>query len=318
METIKSYLNNIFARLPKTNEILKLKSDLLSNMEDKYNELKSNGKSENEAIGIVISEFGNIDELINEYGIEYGSEEDVLPSLTEDGVNDYLNANKKSGKIIGIGVFLCILAPAMLILINQLVKDGFIGSISEKVGDVVGLSALFFLIAIAVGLFIYSGMVMEKFNYLTKGFELPKHLTTFVQQRKDAFHSTYTLSVIIGVGLCILSPVILFVTPTYGVVSLFIMVAVAVYIFIYHGMINESFNKLLKLDEHSQSSKDEKEESKVVRAVATIVWPLAVCIFLVSGLVFHQWHINWIIFPITALLFSMFGGVYNILKEKNR
>ena len=38
-------------------------------MEDKYNELKSEGKSENEAIGIVISEFGNIDELINELDI---------------------------------------------------------------------------------------------------------------------------------------------------------------------------------------------------------------------------------------------------------
>ena len=70
MDTIKTYLDNMFLNLPKTDEINSLKNDLLNNMEDKYNELKTQGKTENEAIGIVISEFGNIDELINEMGIK--------------------------------------------------------------------------------------------------------------------------------------------------------------------------------------------------------------------------------------------------------
>lgn len=39
-------------------------------MEDKYNELISDGKSDNEAIGIVISEFGNLDELADSLGIK--------------------------------------------------------------------------------------------------------------------------------------------------------------------------------------------------------------------------------------------------------
>ena len=40
METIKSYLDNMFAGMPKTPALIKLKEDLLSSMEDKYNELK--------------------------------------------------------------------------------------------------------------------------------------------------------------------------------------------------------------------------------------------------------------------------------------
>jgi len=32
-------------------------------MEDKYNELKNSGKTENEAIGIVISEFGCVENI---------------------------------------------------------------------------------------------------------------------------------------------------------------------------------------------------------------------------------------------------------------
>lgn len=38
-------------------------------MEDKYNELISEGKSENEAVGTVISEFGNLDELAETLGL---------------------------------------------------------------------------------------------------------------------------------------------------------------------------------------------------------------------------------------------------------
>ena len=69
METILNYLDNMFINLPQTSEVLRAKEDLMEMMEDKYNELMSEGKMQNEAIGIVISEFGNIQELIDELGI---------------------------------------------------------------------------------------------------------------------------------------------------------------------------------------------------------------------------------------------------------
>ena len=51
MDTIKSYLETMFANLPATTEVLKAKDELWGMMEDKYNELISEGKSENEAVG---------------------------------------------------------------------------------------------------------------------------------------------------------------------------------------------------------------------------------------------------------------------------
>jgi hypothetical protein len=62
MNTIRNYLDNMFLGLPDTEEVIRAKKELLTMMEDKYNELKDSGKAENEAIGIVISEFGNLDE----------------------------------------------------------------------------------------------------------------------------------------------------------------------------------------------------------------------------------------------------------------
>lgn len=69
METIKNYLENMFIGLPMTNEVQRAKEDLLGMMEDKYNELIQSGKSKNEAIGIVITEFGNLDELLEELNL---------------------------------------------------------------------------------------------------------------------------------------------------------------------------------------------------------------------------------------------------------
>jgi len=68
METIKNYLDNILPICQNKGNGT-AKSEIYYNMEEKYNELKKSGKPENEAIGIVISEFGNIDELLEEMGI---------------------------------------------------------------------------------------------------------------------------------------------------------------------------------------------------------------------------------------------------------
>lgn len=327
MDTIKTYLENMFASLPKTNEIMKVKADLLANMEDKYNELKYEGKSENEAIGIVISEFGNIDELIKELGIEIpqNKEGEFLPTLTDNEVEEYMETNTKQGKLIGIGVVLCILGAAFIVLIAKLVEDGFITSFSEDTAMMLGLIPLFVLVAIAVGLFIYSGTLVEKYKYLEFGFNLPPHLRNELQQRYQNYNSTYTLSVIIGVSLCILSPVVLFLsslfgeeTIVYGVVGLLLIVAIGVYIFIYFGKIRENYKRLLCLEEYSKSFKEKQEEERFIRVVASIVWPLAVIIFLISGFIYNKWGINWIIFPIVGMLFGMFSAAYNAIRGNKK
>lgn len=321
METIKIYLENMFANMPKTDQILRIKNDLFSNMEEKYNELKNSGKSENEAIGIVISEFGNIDELVNELGIECDKNGAVIPNITQNEAENFITAKRESGILVGIGAALCIIAVAMLLLINTLVDNKIIcKNITKNFTDMFGIIALVIIIIPAVALFIYSGMKLEKYEYLQNDFELTLSLKSLIQQKYDAFKPTYSISVIIGVCLCILSPIALFIGSafgnsgsTYGLVVLLIIIAIAVFIFIYFGSINESFGILLKVD---SISKEKAKNDKVIGAVAAIVWPLAACIFLISGLVFNQWHINWIVFPITGILFGMFCAVYSIIVEK--
>ena len=57
MDALIEYLNNLFSKVTDTPDILRAKAELLQMMEDKYEELIADGKSEDEAVGIVIKEF---------------------------------------------------------------------------------------------------------------------------------------------------------------------------------------------------------------------------------------------------------------------
>ncbi|WP_151735601.1 permease prefix domain 1-containing protein [Paenibacillus tengchongensis] len=323
MDTIMSYLNNMFAALPRTEQTFKLKQDLLAGMEEKYYELKQEGKSENEAVGIVISEFGNIEELAAELGIapDPAGEAELFRLLSEEEATEYMSVKKRTGFLTGIGVALCLTGVSLMLLFNTLVEEGRFGSFaSEDAGDMLGLVAMFLLLVPAVGLFIYSGMKQEKYSYLQGGFELPYHMKREVERRQAAFAPTYTLSLILGVCLCILSVIPVFAASAFGdsatsyaVIALLEIIAMAVFLFVYYGNIRESHTVLLK---KPKAAKAQKEEERVIGAAAAVVWPLATCIFLVSGFVFGSWHINWVIFPVTGILFGMFCAFYNIVKGK--
>ena len=291
METIKNYLDNIFSSLPKSAEVIKMKEELLSNMEDKYNELKESGKTENEAIGVVISEFGNIDELVKELGINTTTREvENIPTITMEEAENYMNDKIKYGKVIAIGVVLCILAPVILMFTHSLILDGVFGTnIATETLEGLSVIPLFIFIAIAVGLFIYAGTKLDKYKYLEEDFILPLHVEQRVKNLKQEFAPTFTKSTIVGVILCVLSPIALIVLSalggynddklsSYGVIVLLIMVAVAVFTFIRMGSINNSYSVLLQIEEYSKKG---KENNKVIGAVAAIVWPLATATFLI-------------------------------------
>ena len=84
METIKNYLDAMFLKLPDTYETKRAKKDLYAMMEDKYEELLKEGMAENEAVGTVISEFGNLDEIASDLGLEKAADGTYHEPLEEE------------------------------------------------------------------------------------------------------------------------------------------------------------------------------------------------------------------------------------------
>ena len=166
METIKNYLENMFPHLPNTPEVQKAKYELYQMMEDKYNELISEGKSDNEAIGIVISEFGNLDELADSLGIKsFVNPSQAMPAsktLSRETAAAFLRDSAKQAYLTAFGVLLCIIASLGPIFSECIPRS----LASPDASDAIGITFLFLCVAVAVGFFIFSGSISSKWSYL--------------------------------------------------------------------------------------------------------------------------------------------------------
>lgn len=310
METIKNYIENLFSGLPKNTSSIKAKEELLSNMEDKYNELKNEGKSENEAIGIVISEFGNIDELIKELGINVEAKNSDKRTITLEEAEKFLEVKKETGKIIALGVMLCILGVAALVLISSLING---------LGAGIGVLIMFVMIAAGVALFIPAGIKLSKYEYLKSNIYLPDQLKLRIEEKREAFIGKFITSIVLGVVLCILSvtPIILLSMlranySHFGAVILLVIVSIAVFLFVSAGSLYGAYDMLLQRGDYTPKN---KKSEKIVSAVASVVWPLTVIAFLIWGFIFDGWHISWILFPIVGITFGAFSALTSALMD---
>ena len=69
MDTIETFLDNMFAPYPTTPRLTEARAELRAMMEDAYNDAIAQGKTHNEAVGQVITDFGNLHELAPVLGI---------------------------------------------------------------------------------------------------------------------------------------------------------------------------------------------------------------------------------------------------------
>ncbi|MDO4175728.1 MAG: permease prefix domain 1-containing protein [Eubacteriales bacterium] len=159
MNTIRNYINAMFSSLPRIPEILRLQTEMLENMEEKYNDLLREGKSEAEAVGIVLSSIGSAEDLRAELGI---SEEDPYTQPQEDHsafLAERAAFQKKFAIAIPCAVVLCICGVIAGAVCDSLTKNDGITSI-----------AFFSPIAVAVAIFIYFGMRNDWYDTQYKEF----------------------------------------------------------------------------------------------------------------------------------------------------
>ncbi len=315
----------------KTEEVDNAKSELLNNMEDKYQELKRQGKSENEAIGIVISEFGNIDELMKELNIAPGAsvEEDTI-SVTRENAEEYIQAKKRNGIMLGAGVFIIMFGVVLLILIGNMIPSMNSNALDvanmntfNNVADILILLPLFTCIAVGVAIFIVSDTKISKYKFIQeKKVSLSASTQNFVTKCKDRYQSTYTIMIIVGVILCILAPFCLITIITLfgdgdrsGSVAaglLLTMIAIAVFLFIKAGEEMDAYKALLQQEDYTPRR---KENSKVIGLIGSIYWPSCTAVYLIWSFLSGAWGISWIIWPIAGILFAVISAVYNGITE---
>lgn len=245
---------------------------------------------------------------------DYGNVRQV--SLEE--ANGYLQATEEAAKGTSIGVVLCILSPVALMLLLAAESWPALKVINESLATGVGVVVLLLFVAVAVGLFIYNGLKIQKYEYLEEEvFETQYGVTQMVKDRKSNYQGSYTKMLISGVIICILSAMPLFIVLMFteadyamyvAVACLLLIVSSGVYLLIRSGMRWGSYLKLLQEGEYTRQRKRRKGW---VDAVFGAYWLLVVTGFLGYSFLTNNWGQSWIIFPVAGVFF----GIIAILVE---
>ncbi|MCL1916695.1 MAG: hypothetical protein FWG14_00010 [Peptococcaceae bacterium] len=238
--------------------------------------------------------------------------------IHHDEAASFLTISRKASLLIAVGVALILFGASIVVGLVCFVDlfggdDDFAASLS--------VIPLLLLVIPAVGFFIYAGLGMEKYKYIESGeFETEASVQHELTKEYEERRPKYIMGIVAGVGLILLSAVVFIAVdifvPAYESLSVSLllwMITAAVFILIRTGMADSAYKKLLGLGDYAPSA---RSQDKVIGAVAAFVWPLVTCIFLVWGLVFQGFHIAWIVFPITGILFGGFAGLYSTLKGK--
>lgn len=322
METIRNYLETMFINLPNTPEVQKAKYELWQMMEDKYAELKAEGKSENEAVGIVISEFGNLEELAEGLGIKSFMQTGNPVAgrhISMDEVKGYLRDKTKQAFMIALGVLLCIASPVGVIMGD---------SLNSRTANTFGLLFLFLTIAIAVGLFVFSGITMSRWDFFEQEpCNVDFETTSYVHELQEAYRTNYALMVTIGVIFCVICfvPLVLldelnpghYMLESFGVALLLVMVAIGVFLIVMASVKKGGYSTVLKLNQsgtvgasYVPSQGKKKYTNKTVAAVMSVYWPTVTCIYLCWSFISYDWHITWIIWVIAAIVETLIKNLY--------
>jgi len=296
MEVIKTYLDNVFAGFAQTEQVRTLKAEMFASMEEKYHALIDEGKSTHEAAYSVIANFGSIDEIAHELGLDTNQtemEEEDSMFLTREEVRAYISQTKKSGIFIGLGAWLILCGVAAFFLS--------------------GLFALFAAIAISIPLFIVNGLKLEQYEmYEKRVIRLDASTKIEMEQRRTRYRKRFAAQLSCGVVFLILSVgLFLWDGRTFannaGLELLLVMMGFGIFLIIPTAMLFSVYDVVLNVGDYANKGKYSRS-TRLIGTIAAVYWPLVVTGYLLWSFLSGDWHISWIVWPAAGALFGALAG----------
>ncbi len=248
-------------------------------------------------------------------------QEERQPPLKRVGVQEalsYIGVKGQSAWKVALGVALCILSPICLILLSGFATTGGFG-VSEPLAAGVGIGVLLAIVAIAVGLFVWSGLKEQPFEYVKEPFILEDEAKAVLQDRQTTTRKKYIALNVLGVCACILSPVSLFFTPLIpteafasGMVCITLaVIAIGVALFVCANVPWEGMEEMLKQGEGKSKTQAEKRKEKI----SSLYWSVVTAIYLVWSFLSGAWGITWVIWPLAGVLSGIVESLLSLIKK---
>ena len=231
----------------------------------------------------------------------------VEQSLSEDtaGYDRFMTAYAR--KIAG-GVSAIIAGAAIAAL-----------SAARGIPDMVGAAILLLVIAVAVVVFIASGMEEEHFR--------KKHPTIpdfYTEAQKERFRRRYIWYIAGGVGAILFGLVLMVLAFTvlpekepyesYIGALFLLIVACAVFFLVYGGMLEDKYD-IPRYNRQNNPTEEDKERRRRAVTACALIMILATAVFLTIGLGWDRWESAAVIYPVGGVLC---GAAWLLLGPKLR
>ena len=225
---------------------------------------------------------------------------------------DYLSLRERASVQIASGTFLCFLAVIPLLLLGAAAEQF---QQSEALAALIGLASLFLLAAIAVVIFMRCGFHSAPYRFIELGeFRAENDVNDMVRARKMQFRSTYLRGNLIGVCLCILSPLALFsgilsendFTQVLLLCVTLLLAGIGIVSFILVGVRWASMERLLQEGDFAPRTKSgtRMRREHLDEQLSYAYWLLATTIYLAWSFFTHDWGRTWIVWPVAGVLFG--------------
>lgn len=251
---------------------------------------------------------------------------DSVRRVSMEEASGFLEHRDTFARRIALGVMMCILSPILIVVLAGMRESGRLALTENQVVGI-GLVALFLLVGGAVALFIISGLRNSKYEYLSKErIETSYGVDGMVRDRREKSRSTFNRHIALGVVLCVIAAVPLFITMilfggenapkddfpyAIAVGFLLLIVAFGVMLIIRAATIWDGFKILL---EEGEFSRNEKAESKRNELISGVYWGLVTAVYLAYSFITNRWHRSWIIWPVAGVVY----GVVEVIAKAMR
>ena len=244
MDAIDTFLDAMFVPYPATPRLLEAKGELRAMMEDAYADAIGRGKTHNEAVGQVITDFGNLEELAPALGIlpdirsartdvtdagasgaatgssaapeagaDMGSQDDAsvgYPVITLPDAQALAEARRRTGRLLSRGVALFVLAPIPLLTAIGLSGDDGTGTsgFGEQLAMVIGLALTLVLVMMGVLILMQRHRSFAGLEHVTDGrFTRNPIVSAWAARLRVENEGPRSRALMLAVGLWIISAI---------------------------------------------------------------------------------------------------------------
>ena len=245
--------------------------------------------------------------------VDYGLEESVRV-VTMEEANAFLEHNEKAAVTVSTGVMLCILSPVMMILLAGLAEAEKI-SLDETYAGIAGVIILLIIVAIAVAMFILTGLKGKQYEYLEQvNIDTAYGVSGMAKERRNSYSETHSRLLIVGIMLCIIAVIPLLIMmlvgysnntdtlPVVGTAGMLVVIAIGVKMIVLTCIRHDGYDKLLEEGDYTRINK------KIGRFDG-IYWAVVLAIYLGWSFITMRWELTWIVWPIAGVLFAAYREI---------